>query len=163
MQFITSFPPSWDARAKLLILGSMPGEESLRQKQYYAFKHNAFWRIMGTVFDFDPRLPYSVRLEMLRENHVALWDVLERCERPGSLDGSIRNPKPNNIADLAAALPGLRKIICNGTAAGRYFEKFFPGLEVPAEVLPSTSPAAARLTFEEKLARWRAALATPMV
>lgn len=158
MEFCASFPPSCDARANILILGSMPGEESLRQQQYYAFRHNAFWRIMGTLFGFDPLLPYPVRLEKLREGRVALWDVLECCERPGSLDGSIRNPKPNDIAGLVAALPAVRKIICNGSASGRYLGKFFPEIGIPVEVLPSTSPAAARYSFAEKLARWRAAI-----
>jgi len=130
----------------------------LRLRQYYAFRHNAFWRIMGTVFGFDPLLPYPVRLEKLRDSRVALWDVLECCERPGSLDVAIRNPQPNDIARLAAALPEVRKIICNGSAAGRYLVKFFPDLGLPVEILPSTSPAAARHTFGEKLARWRTAL-----
>ena len=88
-----SFAYSADARARFLILGSMPGAESLRRQEYYAFKHNAFWRIMGELYSFSPALPYPERLAALRDAGVALWDVLAECERPGSLDASIRAPR----------------------------------------------------------------------
>ena len=151
-----SFPYSADARARFLVLGSMPGAESLRRQEYYAFKHNAFWRIMGELYGFSPDLPYLERLAALRKNGVALWDVLAECVRPGSLDSSIRAPRPNDIPGLVAKLPHLEKILCNGGASRNYLRRFFP--EIAAEQLPSTSPAAARFTYAEKLACWRAAL-----
>ena len=151
-----SFAPSADENARVLILGSMPGAESLRQQQYYAFKHNAFWRIIGELYGFSPDLPYPERLAELRRHGVALWDVLAECERPGSLDSSIRAPRPNDIAGLVKRLPHLKKILCNGGAARNYLRRFFP--ELVAEQLPSTSPAAARFSYAEKLAAWRAAL-----
>ena len=151
-----SFAYSADANARVLILGSMPGAESLRQQQYYAFKHNAFWRIMGELYGFSPAAPYPERLEILKAHRIALWDVLAECERPGSLDSAIRAPRPNDIAGLVGKLPHLEKILCNGGAAYRYLHRFFP--ELAAEQLPSTSPAAARFTYAEKLAAWRAAL-----
>ena len=152
-----SFAPSADENARVLILGSMPGAESLRQQQYYAFKHNAFWRIMGELYDFPVDTPYPERLAILRRHHIALWDVLAECERPGSLDSSIRAPRPNDIPRLVGKLPHLEKILCNGGAARNYLRRFFP--ELAAERLPSTSPAAARLTYAQKLAAWKAALA----
>ena len=151
-----SFAYSADARARFLILGSMPGAESLRQQEYYAFKHNAFWRIMGELYSFSPALPYPERLAALREAGVALWDVLAECERPGSLDASIRAPRPNDIPGLVKKLPKLEKILCNGSASRSYLRRFFP--ELDAEQLPSTSPAAARWSYAEKLAAWKAAL-----
>lgn len=151
-----SFPYSADERARILILGSMPGAESLRQQQYYAFKHNAFWRIMGELFHFPPETTYPERLEILKANRIALWDVLAECRRPGSLDSSIRAPRPNDIPGLTKQLPHLEKILCNGGAAYNYLHRFFP--ELAAEQLPSTSPAAARLNYAEKLARWKAAI-----
>ena len=137
-----SFAYSADESARVLILGSMPGAESLRQRQYYAFKHNAFWRIMGEICGFSPDLPYPERLAELRRHGVALWDVLAACERPGSLDSSIRAARPNDIPGLVEKLPRLEKILCNGGAARNYLRRFFPELE--AQQLPSTSPAAAR-------------------
>ncbi|MBP5530767.1 MAG: DNA-deoxyinosine glycosylase [Lentisphaeria bacterium] len=151
-----SFPYSADENARILVLGSMPGAESLRQHQYYAFKHNAFWRIMGEVYGFSPELPYPERLAELRKCGVALWDVLAECVRPGSLDSDIRSPCPNDIPALVAKLPKLEKILCNGGASRNYLRRFFPELE--AQQLPSTSPAAARFTYAQKLAVWRAAL-----
>ena len=151
-----SFPYSADANARILVLGSMPGAESLRQRQYYAFKHNVFWRIMGEVYGFSPDLPYLERLAELRRHGVALWDVLAACERPGSLDSDIRAARPNDIAGLVKKLPKLENILCNGGAARNYLRRFFP--ELDARQLPSTSPAAARLSYADKLGAWRAAL-----
>ena len=152
-----SFPYSADENARVLILGSMPGAESLRLQQYYAYRHNAFWRIMGEIYGFSPELPYPERLAKLRENGVALWDVLAECVRPGSLDSAIRAPRPNDVPGLVKKLPKLERILCNGGASRSFLRRFFP--ELDARQLPSTSPAAARFTYAEKLARWRAAIA----
>ena len=150
-----SFPPSETPEARVLILGSMPGGESLRQHQYYAFRHNAFWRIAGTFFAFSPDLPYAERLARLRSAGVALWDVLAECERDGSLDTAIRSPNPNDIPGLLRRCPKIELVCCNGSAAFNCLHRFFPRLPVPAVRLPSTSPAAARYTYEQKLAAWR--------
>jgi len=154
---VRSFPYSADENARVLILGSMPGAESLRRQEYYAFKYNVFWRIMGELFAFSVELPYPTRLAELRRHGVALWDVLAACERPGSLDSDIREARPNDITHLVKKLPKLERILCNGGAAHGYFRRFFPELE--ARRLPSTSPAAAHLNYAEKLAAWRDALA----
>ncbi len=154
-----SFPPSADARARVLVLGSMPGRESLRKQEYYAFERNAFWPITGEIFHFDPGAPYARRLEILRAHGVALWDVVAACERNGSLDTAIRSPVPNDIPGLLRACPKLIGICCNGTAAGNYLRRFFPDLVLPILVLPSTSPAAAAIPRAEKLRRWQEAFA----
>ena len=154
MACCNSFPPVWRKDAEILILGSMPGTESLRMRQYYAFRHNAFWKIMGDLFQFDNLLPYPERLNLLRQNHVALWDVLQACEREGSLDSNIQNAEPNDIPWLLAQCPGLRWIYCNGSAAACHFRRFFPTLAPMMVQLPSTSPAAARLKYGQKLAAW---------
>ncbi|MBO7089323.1 MAG: DNA-deoxyinosine glycosylase, partial [Lentisphaeria bacterium] len=127
-----SFPPSETPEARVLILGSMPGGESLRQHQYYAFRHNAFWRIAGTLFSFSPELPYEQRLAKLRACGVALWDVLAECEREGSLDTAIRSPDPNDIPGLLARCPKIELVCCNGSAAFNCLRRFFPKLPVPA-------------------------------
>lgn len=156
---LRSFPPVARADAKLLILGSMPGEESLRRRQYYAFPRNAFWPIAGALFGFDPALPYPRRLAALRRAGVALWDVLGACRRRGSLDSDIADAVPNDIPAILARCPRVRLVACNGTAAHAALRRFFPDLPVPVVRLPSTSPAAARLSPARKLALWRDALA----
>jgi len=86
----TGFLPVASHDAKILILGSMPSRESLRQQQYYAHPRNAFWPIMAKTLGFDGSRPYPERLEALKAHHIALWDVAGQCVRPGSLDADIR-------------------------------------------------------------------------
>ena len=154
-----SFAPSAAPDARVLILGSMPGGESLRRQQYYAHPRNAFWQIMGTLFGFSLDLPYQDRLEALKKNHVALWDTLAGCERDGSLDSNIRDPEPNDIPGLLRKCPSIRTVFCNGTAAFGFLKKYHAELFDRSKLtiirLPSTSPAAAVYSFEEKLAQWR--------
>ncbi len=150
-----SFKPSIDENCRILILGSMPGVASLQKQQYYAFKYNAFWRIMADIYGVSADLPYDERLKLLCHNGVALWDVCGDCRRTGSLDSNIRQALPNDIAGLLNKYPNVRKICCNGTAAGKYLHKFFPHLQVPIIILPSTSPAAAALPYSAKLQLWR--------
>jgi hypoxanthine-DNA glycosylase len=155
---LKSFPPVARADAELLILGSMPGEESLRKAQYYAFPQNAFWRIAGALFGFDPALPYPRRLTALKKAHVALWDVVGTCRREGSLDSSIKDAIPNDLPSLLSRCPRLKLAACNGGASYAALRRFFPDFPLPVVRLPSTSPAAARLSFERKLELWRDAL-----
>ncbi|MBO4633332.1 MAG: DNA-deoxyinosine glycosylase [Lentisphaeria bacterium] len=157
---LRSFAPVAGTDARVLILGSMPGGESLRKQQYYAHPRNIFWRIMGTLFDFPSELPYEKRLDHLKLRHVALWDALAGCKRAGSLDSNIRDPEPNDIAGLLRHCPSIRVIFCNGGASYRFLKKYHAGLfsrpELEIIQLPSTSPAAALYSFEEKLSRWTA-------
>lgn len=154
-----SFAPVARPDARFLILGSLPGEESLRQAQYYAHKRNAFWRIMGELWNFDPALPYSERLEALMIHRIALWDVAGSGFRPGSLDSNLKLERPNDIPALLARCPGIRRIGCNGGRSYELFRRCFPELvRNPAlEVvrLPSTSPAAALYSFETKREAFR--------
>lgn len=156
-----SFPPVEGHGARLLILGSMPGDESLGRREYYAHKRNAFWPIMGELLGFDPAMPYARRLDALCNNRIALWDVLASCLRPGSLDSNISIPLPNDLRGLLERHPGIRTVYCNGGASYRYFKRFFPDLMTGVLLvrqLPSTSPAAARLSYTDKLAAYREAL-----
>ncbi len=158
---VDSFSPVFRADAKVLILGSMPGEASLAAGCYYAHPRNAFWPIMGALFGAGPELPYADRLARLVEAGVALWDVIARCERSGSLDSSIAPASivANDFPALFAACPGLRHIFFNGGTAESAFRRH---VGLPADTsrlqlrrLPSTSPAHAALGFAQKLDAWR--------
>ena len=144
--------------ARVLVLGSMPGEESLRKGEYYAHPRNAFWRIAGALWGFDAGLPYAERLEALRRARVALWDVLGSCRRKGSLDADIVEAAPNDLPGLLARCPGVRVIGCNGGTAYAALRRFFPELGAMAVRLPSTSPTAAMWSAERKREMWAEAL-----
>lgn len=163
---ILSFPYSADHRAKVLILGSMPGEESLRQQQYYAHPRNLFWDFMGELFGAGRELPYTKRLEILRKHGVALWDVAHSCRRKGSLDSDITEVEANDFHELFSEAPKIHTVFFNGQAASALFRKLvLPSLKYEPELvtLPSTSPANASISVEKKRAAWRqvrAALST---
>ena len=160
------FPPISDMHAQALILGSLPGQVSLRRQQYYAQPQNAFWKIMGRLFDAGPELLYAERAQRLVQNGIALWDVCAAAQRPGSLDSAIVHSSvvPNDLAAFLAARAGIGLICFNGSkAADLYRRLVLPGLPtalgaIRSETLPSTSPAHAAMPFAEKLARWTAAL-----
>ncbi|HRN85557.1 MAG TPA: DNA-deoxyinosine glycosylase [Hyphomicrobium sp.] len=158
---VRSFPPIAGPGSRILILGSMPGEASLRAKQYYAHPHNTFWRIMGDLVGAAPDLPYPARTQILRTHGIAVWDVLKSCVRPGSLDSSIRDEIPNDFARFFTVHPQLTHIGLNGGKAALSFKRYAARHCPPHVVvttLPSTSPAHAARSFDEKLALWRAAL-----
>ena len=163
----TGFPPVEPQRARVLILGSLPGAESLRRGEYYAHPRNAFWPIMGAVFGAGPELAYAERLRRLAARGVLLWDVLQAAHRPGSLDAAIhpRRLRANAIPALLARHPELERIVFNGGAAEALFRRHVArkcGPELARLQLvrrPSTSPAHAARTFAQKLAAWRKALA----
>ena len=135
-------------------------------RQYYAQPQNGFWRIMEVLFGAGPALAYSTRIERLVARHVAVWDVLAAGERSGSLDSAIVETSivTNDFAVFFEHHPEVRLVCFNGAkAADMYRRRVLPQLApqfaaLEAIRLPSTSPAHASLRFEEKLARWSAAL-----
>jgi hypoxanthine-DNA glycosylase len=158
------FAPVSRADARVLILGSLPGQVSLARVQYYAQPRNAFWPIMGRLFGAALELAYEERLERLVARRVALWDVCAQGRRPGSLDQKIdvASVETNDFAGFLAAHAEIGLICLNGAKAGDLFRrKVTPtlGSSAPCSiVLPSTSPAHAAMPFERKLEHWRAAL-----
>ena len=164
---VRGFPAVAGGRPRVLILGSMPGRASLAAGQYYAQPRNQFWRLMGELFGAAPQLPYAERLAILTEHRCALWDVIESCEREGSLDTAIvtASVRVNDFARFHALHPTIELIACNGATAERLYRRLaVPQLEDRAAAicrvrLPSTSPAHASLPFKRKLAVWARALA----
>lgn len=160
--FACGFPPVFEADARILILGSMPGRASLQACQYYAHPQNKFWPIIENLFGIADPLDYSGRIRLLIGHRIALWDVLKTCLRTGSLDSSIQ-PKfiiANDFSTLYEAAPGIQAVFFNGrTAEQEYSKRIIPALPgkvaaLPHYRLPSTSPAMACMTKEQKIERW---------
>ena len=145
-----------DRRSRVLILGTMPGPEALRRRQYYGFPGNHFWPILQKLFGLEGRpLSYPEKIRLLKTNQIALWDVIASCQREGAGDSEIRCVTPNKIHQLLKAHPNIRKIFVNGKTAERLFKLHFSKeVKVPVACLPSTSPAHAAMSFQEKLKRW---------
>lgn len=164
MSLSHGFPPVAAPGARALILGSMPGQASLRAGQYYAHERNAFWRIMGDLLGAGPDLPYAQRLEKLTGAGIALWDVIAACERAGSLDADIvrHSVAPNDFVAFFAVHRDIARVFFNGAAAETAFRRHvlpaLPGLSLRLARLPSTSPAHAALGYADKLAAWSALL-----
>ena len=158
----TGFKPIIDGKPKILILGSMPGEASLQQSQYYANPRNLFWEIVATHLNFEPTITYEKKIKQLIENKIALWDVIGSCQRQGSLDSSIRSSsiKVNNFQKLFTSFPSIRHVFFNGTKARTEFHKrVIPELgelysKLDLVLLPSTSPANASISRDEKMTQW---------
>ena len=160
MPAIHSFDPIVGLHAKILILGSMPGEASLAAHQYYAHPRNAFWPIIAPLLKIQADAAYHEKVTALRSSRLALWDVFKSCERTGSLDTKIcsDNYILNDFASLFSNHEEIKHVFFNGGTAARYFVRYV----VPAcnlthlhlSRLPSTSPANARLSLEDKRALW---------
>jgi double-stranded uracil-DNA glycosylase len=163
---VTSFSPIINEQATRLILGSMPGIASLKAAQYYAHPQNAFWRIMAAVLGFKASASYADRVAALHKARIAVWDVLASCERPGSLDASIRRDSEvvNDFDSLFNSHPAITHVYFNGAAAETSFRRhcaaWLSDPRIKFQRPPSTSPAHASLRFEQKLALWSQALCT---
>lgn len=159
-----SFPPVAKADARVLILGSMPGEASLQAQQYYAHPRNSFWPIMMTLLGQESGLSYQQRTSVLQQHHIALWDVLMCCERSGSLDSAIRAEQANDFAGFFQRHPAIDAVFFNGAKAQQSFQRYvLPTLPEPHPHktfirLPSSSPAMATLNREQKLEQWQVLL-----
>ena len=161
MSTVASFPPVCAPDARVLVLGSMPGARSLAVGQYYAHRHNAFWPIMAELFGFAPDADYEARTQALRDNGVALWDVLKTCYREGSMDADIRAAVPNDFESFLSRHEGIDAVYFNGAKAEQVWRRHvapkLPERLLPRDQarLPSTSPAYASIDFAQKLEAWR--------
>ena len=159
---VRSFAPVEDAAARVLILGSMPGAESLRTGQYYAHPRNLFWPILGELAGASAAYPYHRRLAALKRARIALWDVLKTCAREGSLDSRIDNGSlvANDFRSFFRRHPGITHVFFNGAKAEVCFRRcVLPDENLPPieyRRLPSTSPAHAAMSYQQKLKAWRA-------
>ena len=162
MTQVQSFAPIIGTNPRIIVLGSMPGVASLEAVQYYAHPRNAFWPIMGQLFGIDHLASYQSRVRELERLPLILWDTLQACHRPGSLDSNIDadSVRANDFTGLLEEYPAIRAIVFNGATSEKYFRQLVaPQLPNPLVIelikMPSTSPAHAGMSFEQKLADWR--------
>jgi double-stranded uracil-DNA glycosylase len=155
-----SFPPIAATDARILILGTMPGVASLARGEYYAHPRNAFWTIIADLLGFSATAPYGERRQWLLRHKVALWDVLASCERAGSSDAAIKQATAlaNDLPLFLAEHSAICHIFLNGTTAAALLRRHYRHLSLPVTLLPSTSPALARLNWQQKREAWRAIL-----
>ena len=158
----TCFPPISSESSQVLILGSFPGKLSLEKQQYYAHQRNSFWPVMGKLLEFDPLISYQRRIDTLKENNIALWDVLASCVRPGSLDSSIvpRSMVINDFVEFFSNSLKVKTLFFNGRKAEIEFtrqvliHRDVQSRNLVLQCLPSTSPAMAMLSFNQKVEAW---------
>ncbi|MDP4181400.1 MAG: DNA-deoxyinosine glycosylase [Bacillota bacterium] len=158
---IHSFKPIVDEDCKILILGTMPGVQSLKKQEYYGNKQNAFWRIIFSLFNEEMTENYDEKISFILEHNIALWDVLKACEREGSLDSDIKNPEPNDFHELFSNYKRIKDVFFNGGPAEKLFKKYVSkSLDAQGLIfhkLPSTSPAYT-VGFDKKFDEWKSIL-----
>jgi len=159
-----SFFPNIDEKSEILILGSMPGVKSLTEQEYYAHPQNRFWKLIGEICHKEDlhNLNYQDKLQVLLQNKIALWDVIQSCSRKGSLDSNIQNETPNDIPKLLKQYTNIKCICLNGNKAYSAFKKHFPKLSEDYKCckLPSTSPANAKYRPEDLYTEWKTIIGT---
>lgn len=152
---LVGLPPVVDERTRIVILGSFPGEASLVAQQYYAHPRNQFWRLMSAVTG-EPFADtgYDERLVRLLAHRIGLWDTVAACKREGSLDTAIRQAQANELSVLERHCPQLVRVCFNGKTSGKS-EQRFRTAGFDTLVLPSSSPANAQMSFDDKLSIWK--------
>lgn len=152
-----SFAPIAQPNATILILGTMPGTKSLEIQQYYGHIRNNFWRFMFEILEEDFSTDYKMRKTLLLKNKIALWDVLQFCDRIGSLDSAIKNEITNDFELFFKQNPNIKTIVFNGQKAAAFFKKHvsLKTTDYHFITMPSTSPANAGKSFDAKLNEWK--------
>ena len=149
------FPPLYDARCRVLILGSLPSVKSREQRFFYGHPQNRFWPLLARLFGEPVPVTIEEKKALALSHHVALWDVIASCDIVGSGDASIRNAAPNDLSPILREAP-ITAIFCNGKTSGAYFHRYQEKtLGIAATVLPSTSPANAAWSMDRLAAAWQ--------
>lgn len=154
---LEGFLPIISKQPRILILGSMPSVTSLDKQEYYAYKHNRFWKIMSSMYQM-PIATYKEKKNIIYQNHLLLWDVIQKCEREGSLDSHIKNEQVNRIDLLYDQYPTIQKVLCNGKKSYQLYQKHFSHLPIECVSLPSTSNANRTIKEEALFKIWKDAL-----
>lgn len=151
------FSPILDQHTKILFLGSFPSIASFEQSFYYAHPRNAFWPIMETIFNTQLN-DNATKKAFCLEKGIGLWDVIGSCDRSNSSDTNLKNCIPNDFRKLLANYPNIGVLAFTGKKAYDLFNRYFKDLSVETVLLPSTSPAHAAMTREEKVKKYKEVL-----
>ena len=152
---VHGFDPVWDARARVLVLGTLPSVKSREQNFYYGHPRNRFWKLLALLFEQPEPRSVAEKKALLLENGVALWDVVRECDIRRSADGSIRSAVPNDIRPILEGAD-VRAIYANGAKAKELYDRLIlPATGREAIRLPSTSPANAACSLETLAEAWR--------
>lgn len=152
-----AFAPIVNPDSKILILGTMPGEKSLELQEYYGNRGNSFWKLLFTLFDQEVTHDYTIKKALLKTQHIALWDVLEFCERTGSLDSNIKNEITNDFKSFYEHYPQIEHVFFSSKNAAKYYDKYVGRRSgIQYTTLPSPSGANASKSFLQKLEEWKA-------
>ena len=155
------FPPVFDNRSRILILGSYPSVKSRQEGFFYGHPQNRFWPMVAAIVTEPVPVSVDEKKALLLRHGLALWDVIAACDITGSSDASIRNAVPVDIARITNCAP-IERVICNGATAGRLYHKhLLPVTGMEAVVLPSTSPANAAWRMPALVDVWGQALTLP--
>jgi hypoxanthine-DNA glycosylase len=145
-----------DKNTEILVLGSLPGDVSLRKHQYYGHPGNDFWRLLGRAIDENLQdMDYGNRLETLKRHRIGIWDAFKAGNREGSEDSKIKNEEVNQFSILKEMTPKLRLVCFNGKKSGKY-EPILRKMGYETRVLPSSSGANRRFVERREL-EWEAA------
>jgi TDG/mug DNA glycosylase family protein len=155
MSEVVSFKPIINPKSRVLVLGSMPGAQSITEQKYYANPRNQFWKIIYSVLSTPSEQCYESRLELIQNKGIALWDVIDKCQRIGSLDSNIDKASVNDFESLYSDYPNLKLVVFNGAKAHELYKKQvgFNQSDLVYKLLPSTSPAHT-MKYEEKVKQW---------
>ncbi len=147
--------PIWFSDSEILILGTMPSPKSREKNFYYAHPQNQFWKTLAGVFDEPVPTDTHQCVLLLKKHKIALWDVLESCDIEGASDASICNPVPNDIAAIIRC-SYIHKIYTTGTTAYKLYNKLIrPKIKKEAILLPSPSPANARMSLDALILKYK--------
>ena len=150
-----SFAPVIATNPKILILGSLPGDRSLKENEYYAHPQNRFWPIITDILNANPGLDYNKRIHLLQTSGICLWDVCETALRMGSMDTDILKETPNDISALLDKNRSIFAILFNGKKAEQLFDRYHRRrANLQYFTLPSTSPANARYRRDQLVQAW---------
>ena len=149
------FPPFYNTDSKILILGSFPSVASRMGGFYYHHPHNRFWKVISSLTHASLPNTIEEKKDLLSKHKIALWDVIDSCERKGSLDSEIKNEEANQIEELLEDYPNIKAIFCNGGKSYKNLQKILgKNYKIPVFLLPSTSPLHT-VSFEKKLEEWK--------
>lgn len=154
-----SFSPIIGKEPTMLILGSLPGDLSIKMNQYYAHPRNRFWQLMFKIFDRNYSEDYTERIQLIKDNNIVLWDVTYSAIREGSMDSNIKDEVLNLIQELLDEHQTINKILFNGKKSEQLFMKNFernPSIHYFS--LPSTSPANAKFSTQDLIKIWKEAI-----